>query len=111
MNILYFFLAITVFAADCTQYELRGTVTKKEDVILTVNEGTNSQKVFRFSHKVELAVAPFIGKFMRGVFTVEDSLITKVEKPDLAVPDPLFHHGSIKCKIKGQPKLPSSKKI
>ena len=111
MNILFLFLSLSVLASDCNLYEMRGTITKKEDVILTINEGTNSQKVFRFSHKVELAVAPFIGKFMTGIFTMEDSLITKVEKPDLAVPDPLFHHKSQVCIKKGQPKLPSKKKI
>lgn len=118
MNILILFFALTALARDCAVYELRGSVAKKNDVILTINEGSNSQKVFRFNQKTELAMAPFIGKFVVGKFTLEDMVITKVEYPDLAIPDPLLHKKSqtflmnTECadKKKGQPKLPSSTK-
>lgn len=98
--ILLVFTSMTAFA-DCSLFQLKGTVEDKNGFRITIHEGTNSEKFFVFPHDFDLKMAPYQKRFVQGKFIlqmkdpVSGSGIIGIESTELAVPDPLFHHKEI----------------
>lgn len=86
----------TLFAGDCSVYELRGTVKAiKYDLHLIVAERTGSELDLLIPVMIQTEFSPYVNKFVAGTFTVEGkeiqtrNKILGVQKIDFAVPDPL----------------------
>ncbi len=101
-------LSMNVYAADCYLYQLQGDVVQDRTVRLTVNKGTNSQRVFVFSPEIEFAMGPYIQRTVKGNFVTKDLEILKIEEVNLTVPDPLYHHREM-VRVKSVP-CPKPKK-
>ncbi len=86
------FLSLSAFAEDCRLFELKGEVKDKQGVTLTINKGSNSEKVFIVAPKIELQFAPWLNKFVQGKYVVKNNQIVAIEKTEMAVPDPLSHY-------------------
>lgn len=89
--IFLFLISFPALALECSLYELQGEVLKKGlRVALHVNKDTNSQREFSFSKKIELEMAPYLDKTVRGSFVTRKLEILKIEDVKLTVPDPLY---------------------
>ena len=101
ITILLCFFSFVALAKDCHQFLIRGSVTKNDDVLVAINKGSNSEKVFLVDQRAELAMAPFIDKFVVGKFVFAErhpgqkARILSVQSPDLDIPDPLTHKNSM----------------
>lgn len=84
--------SLNLLAAECSLYELQGEVDLDSTVSLTVNKGTNSQKVFRYSDDIKFEMGPYIKKSVQGIFVTKELEILKIEEVKTTVPDPLHHH-------------------
>ncbi len=82
---------MSLFAAECSLYELQGEVELDSRVSLTINKGANSQKVFRYSDDIKFEMGPYIKKTVRGSFVTKELEIVKIEEVKTVVPDPLHH--------------------
>lgn len=108
--LMFILLSSGAFAKECALYELQGEIAQDRTVRLTVNSGTNSQKVFVFSREIEFSMGPYIQKTVRGRFVTRELEILKIEDVKIAVPDPLYHHNEmVKLKTVPCPK-PGNKK-
>ncbi len=102
ITILFCLLSFAAIAKDCHQFLIRGSVTKNDDVFITINKDSNSQKIFMVDQRAELALAPFIDKFVVGKFIFKEkspgqkAKILNVQSVDLDIPDPLTHKNSFK---------------
>ena len=89
--IIFFLISFPAIARECALYELQGVVSKKGlRVALTVNSETNSQREFIFSRKIEIEMAPYFDRTVRGSFVTDKLQILKIEEVKFAVPDPLY---------------------
>ncbi len=96
-------VSIPALAKDCSLYELQGEAGKKElNITLTVNKDSNSQRVFIFSRKIALEMAPYLDKTVRGRFITSGLEILKIEEVKFAVPDPLYRSGEM-VRVKALP--------
>lgn len=102
-------LTASLYAAECSLYELQGDVEQKDTVVgLMVNKDTNSQRVFTFSREIEFEMGPYIAKTVKGRFITRELEVLKIEEVKPTVPDPLYRHKEM-VKLKTVP-CPVTKK-
>ncbi len=98
---LLLFLSFESFAAGCHLFQLKGLVEDNNGLRIKIHEGTNSEKFFVFPKELELRMAAYLKRHVQGNFIlktkepVSGAEIVGIEKTELAVPDPLFHHQEI----------------
>lgn len=94
--IMALLLSTSLFAQDCSLYELKGTVrVVNYNLHLMVAERTGSELDLLVPIRIQTEFSPYVDKFIAGTFTVAAKdiktriKILQVSKIDFAVPDPL----------------------
>ncbi len=90
------FLSSSLYAQDCSVYELKGTVKAiKNDLHLIVAERTGSELDLLIPVMIQTEFSPYVKHFVAGTFVVEGKIIQTrknilaVQKIDFGVYDPI----------------------
>jgi hypothetical protein len=91
--VIWTFLLTTsiAHAQPCSLYQLTGEVLQSDNVTLTVNPKSNSQRTFVAKARAEMLLAAYSKRFITGKFVIRGLEILSAEDVKFAVPDPLFH--------------------